>query len=444
MSLTHRYKLVPCKEVLVDREKRQRKLIEVGDLKESIRKRGVINPIIITRGLELVAGERRLTACLELGLPSIPCRFAEDLSWRELQIIELEENLKRSDLPWRDATTSIQRIHDLYCLDSEDWSQSKTAEELGLSPNAISMYLRVASQLDSPRIAMATGLASAYNVLSRMDERALGNAVADIIEAGTTLLAEKAPTHVSTPNQPDPPKPPLVIPSEDSILAQSFLDWAPSYSGPKFNFLHCDFPYGINVFSGPMSGKNSATTYKDSPDVYWTLIRCLGENLDRILAPSAHIMFWFSMEHYHETFEAFRKFAPSIDLQKFPLMWHKSDNVGILPDPKRGPRRVYETALIGSREDRPILKAVSNVYPAPTDKAHHPSTKPEPMLRHFFTMFVDEHSRVLDPTCGGGSALRAAESMGAKATLGLEVDPEHCTNARSALRQFRVLRSVSK
>lgn len=441
-GLSHRYKLVPCKDILIDREKRQRKNIDTTDLKASIAKRGVINPIIVTRGLELVAGERRLTSCIELGLPTIPCRFAEELSWQELQIIELEENLKRSDLPWRDATAAVQRIHNLYLAQDPEWSQSKTADEIGLSPNSVSMYLRVAGQLDSPRLAQATGLAAAYNILSRIDERAIGNAVADIIEAGETLLNSK-PNPATSPSQTDPPKP-RVIPSEETILQESFLKWAPLYTGPKFNFIHCDFPYGINVFSGPMSGRNTSTTYNDSPDIYWALIKCLGENLDRIMAPSAHLMFWFSMEYYHETFEAFRKFVPSLELQKFPLIWHKTDNVGILPDAKRGPRRIYETALIGSREDRPIIKAVSNAYDAPTDKAHHPSTKPEPVLRYFFQMFVDEHSRVLDPTCGGGSALRAAESMGAKQVLGLEVDPEHCANSRSALRNFRVLRSVSK
>jgi len=159
---------------------------------------------------------------------------------------------------------------------------------------------------------------------------------------------------------------------------------------------------------------------------------------------SSHLMFWFSMAHYHTTMEYFRLHAPSLVVNPFPLMWHKSDGAGILPDMKRGPRRTYETALMAYRGDRHVITPVFNSDAATTDKAHHPSTKPEPVLRHFFRMFVDEHTRVLDPTCGGGSALRAAESMGAAFVCGLEIDPEYHANAVSALRQFRALRKVAK
>ena len=118
--------------------------------------------------------------------------------------------------------------------------------------------------------------------------------------------------------------------------------------------------------------------------------------------------------------------------------------MGILADPNRSPRHVYETALVASQEDRLIVRSVSDTYGAPTDKSHHPSTKPEPVLRHFLAMFIDENSRVLDPTCGSGSALRAAESLGAKYVLGVESDPEHYAAAQSALRTFRTLRKVAK
>jgi predicted RNA methylase len=58
-------------------------------------------------------------------------------------------------------------------------------------------------------------------------------------------------------------------------------------------------------------------------------------------------------------------------------------------------------------------------------------------------MFVDEGTRLLDPTCGSGAALRAAEDLGAQMVLGLERDPEHASAAKSALRQFRALKRAS-
>jgi predicted RNA methylase len=56
-------------------------------------------------------------------------------------------------------------------------------------------------------------------------------------------------------------------------------------------------------------------------------------------------------------------------------------------------------------------------------------------------MFVDQTTKMFDPTCGSGSSLRAAESMGAEHVLGLERDPEHFESATSAYRKFRILKS---
>lgn len=58
-------------------------------------------------------------------------------------------------------------------------------------------------------------------------------------------------------------------------------------------------------------------------------------------------------------------------------------------------------------------------------------------------MFVDNNTRMLDPTCGGGSALRVAESLGAEHVLGLEINDEYVANARRALHSFRVHRKAS-
>jgi len=72
------------------------------------------------------------------------------------------------------------------------------------------------------------------------------------------------------------------------------------------------------------------------------------------------------------------------------------------------------------------------------------SEKPEPVLRHFFGMLVDENTVMLDPTCGSGSAVRAAESIGAKYCLGLEINPEFADLAREALKRSRNLKKAAE
>jgi len=94
---------------------------------------------------------------------------------------------------------------------------------------------------------------------------------------------------------------------------------------------------------------------------------------------------------------------------------------------------MYEAAFFCTRGRLPIVQSVDNVRSAPTVKGRHMSEKPEEMLRHFFRMIVSEHTMMLDPTCGSGSALRAAQSLMARRVLGLEVNSEFAALARMAL-----------
>ena len=492
MSISDDYERIDPKVVQIDRDARQRTEIDTSDLELSVAKHGILNPIIITRQMRLVAGERRLTAALRLGHASVPIRYLEDMPLVEARVIELEENLRRKDLPWQDECRAVADLHNIYgdiaLQENRDWTAKATADNLNLSPTWFARALRVAKDLDKPLIAKCPSMHQAFNLLSRQDNRALADIMNQLEEDSDGIFEESQQSQGQSKDQgpgegegedPDQDQPsvdeeaPSKTPQQTSpsrgkanssfpqtasgsagiiralgqeaILNQSFLDWAPTYSGPKFSFINCDFPYGINLFSGPQSGR-AAQTYADGQDIYLSLIDCLCENLDRIMAPSGHLMFWLSADItiMASTLDRFRQKAPSLVFHKKPLIWHKSDNVGILADPKRAPRHTYEAALIASREDRLLVKAKADSYSGATQRTDHVSTKPEPMLRHFFEMFVDSGTRMLDPTCGSGSSLRAAESLGAELVLGLEIDPDICTNARIALKTFRSLRSASK
>jgi len=90
---------IPIENVRIDDEARIRK--DPGDiapLENSIRKVGLLNPILVDEDHRLVAGYRRLTACRNIGRREIEVsviRFQGDL----LKILEAEvdENLLRKD-----------------------------------------------------------------------------------------------------------------------------------------------------------------------------------------------------------------------------------------------------------------------------------------------------------------------------------------------------------
>lgn len=449
---------VPLDDIIIAPDRQRKDLGELTELMDSIIRIGLLNPIIIGRDNVLIAGERRLQAYRNLrqgakmldpedtAWDTILVHYKDELSPTEAQIIELDENFRRKDITWQETADAIQRIHSLYMSMDSTWTQTKTAEQIGLSAAQLYRYLRVQEDiLQDARIAKAPTLNAAMLVVNRIEERRKGNALNMIAD---TLISDLVQANLSLNDTEEVIQTPTAaiaaIPDvESTILNRSCLDWMETYSGPRFNFIHCDFPYGID-YTGWDNAAEYQGDYADTPEIYWELLRSLAKNWDNIASPSCHFIFWFSMKHYSTTMEFFRKHMPQLTVNEFPLIWHKTDNRGTLPDPQRGPRRIYETAFFGYTEDRKIVKAISNTYGAPTQKnlSGHISEKPEPMLRHFFQMVVDDQTSILDPTCGGGSAIRAAESMGAKRSLGLELNPDHCAVARKRLADFRLMQKV--
>lgn len=464
MAVTDDYARVPLNQILVDRDDRQRREINVSDLLESIRIRGVLSPIFVSRELfsppyKLIAGERRLRASQELGLEDIPVRFVEEMSQIELAILELEENVKRKDLPWQDLVNAVSRIHKLHLDLDSTWTKEETADSISLQRGTVALYLLVANSLKDDRVAKAATIRDAYSIVTRQQQRLAGDALEELVSLASDFVSPMiesssesetpADTAASISTQSSPGNvvisPPARFSSpSDVILHEDFLQWAPRYTGKKFNFVHCDFPYGIGVFNGVQSGRDTVTTYDDSKDVYVRLLNCFCENLDRFMSLSSNLIFWYSDRNRDLTLQIFKEKAPSLIFYPFPLIWMKSDGAGIASDPRRHPRHTYETALFATRGNRHIIKVIGDSYVAPTDKRFHPSTKPEPVLRHFLSMVVDETTSILDPTCGAGSAIRVAEELGASRLLGMDTDETMVGTARQVLGSTRTLRTMAK
>lgn len=467
MPILDKFERLPVESILIKRDERQRREIDTSSIDGSIRRRGVLHPILVDLDeaghTVLIAGERRLESSRKLGLPDIPIRWAADLSPVERKIIEYEENLKRQDLPWQDFALATASLHSCYLELDVGWTMTETAEEIGLGLSVVSMLLRVAEEM--PRVREATTYREAYNVLARRDAREQGNAIEELLGVapapfpGASTGAEDSsasPGYITlgngqaSPTGVAPAATPVPAPC---ILNESFLTWAPGYSGAKFNFLHCDFPFGTAMTGTQAKGSEEKeagkSVYSDSLETYLSLLDCLVENLPRFASLSCHIIFWTSSRVLHprsryglETWSRLQR--TPFEFWPYPLIWHKSDNAGVISDARRGPRHTYEVALFGSTNSRQIAKTVADLYSAPSDRRLHPSAKPEPMLRHFFQMTVDETTSMLDPTCGAGSALRAADSLGAARVLGLEIDPDHVKTAETAFRNARLLRSASE
>lgn len=405
---------VPIDLVWVDRTKRQRReLLRIPELAQSIAESGLIHPPVIKRDGELVTGERRWTAIKELGWTHIPIQWIDTLSEIELHKVEFEENIRRLDLPWQEECLAVEHYHKL-CLEQDPlWTPAKTGEALGISYETVQQKREVAKEIEggNTRVAEAPKYSVARSITQRETQRRKSSAshtIAERVDPGATQAERAVP-----------------------LLNTDFIEWSAAYTGRPFNFIHCDFPYGVNMDTSDQGGGAAHGTYADDPSVYWRLLDALEQAMSNVVADSAHLMFWFSMDFYQETLD--RLTAMGWKVSPFPLVWWKNDNTGIIPDAKRGPRRVYETAFFASRGDRFIAQPISNVCAAPGQgKTLHMNEKPVAMLKHFMRMFVDAYSTVLDPTAGSANALKAASALGAPTVLGLERDPEFFNRAKEA------------
>lgn len=410
--------------ITISRDARQRKELEkIDELADSIRRLGILNPIIIDEAGVLIAGERRLTAAKSIGLTKVPVRRITDLSPIERHLVELEENIKRVDLSWQDTVQAVRDYHALRLEGDPTWTTNATAESIGLSPRWVYNIMLVAEEIEAgnEEITSADKLSKAVTIASTARDR---RKVAAQAALKTELVKNTEKVNIAA-EVPAPVAPDPVV----SFFNEDFNKWARAYDGRPFTFIHCDFPYGIDHDKHDMGSASSFGGYDDSFSTYETLCNTLIQFATDHTTTDAHIMFWFSMEHYIWTYNFFTE--RGFKVQKFPLVWYKS--LGILPDRLRGPRRNYETAFIITKGDPKIAEPVGNIIQSPSTKEFHTSEKPVPMLSHFFRMFVDEHTHMLDPTAGGGSALLAARQLGGE-VVGLELDSKYYATTLANLR----------
>lgn len=423
-------------EITVDRDNRQRReLTGIEELAESIQRRGQLQPVVITRDHILVAGERRYTAVAQLGDRALRCVYTDEVDPGELQALEYEENSKRKDLSWQDNCNAVFAYYQYRKEKNPDWTAGAIAQALGISGGELSERIGVAEELKrgNKMVAEAPKLSTAKGIVKRQNERKAASETSQLVSMATrpVIAAVKSNSAGKPDDETD-----LILDALESvgtgyILNEDFSQWAPVYDGPKFNLIHCDFPYGVGMDKSDQGSGAAHGTYEDSPEIYWGLLDTLLNNLDNFCDQSAHLIFWFSMDYYQQTLDIL---STKFKVNPFPLIWVKTDNSGILPDANRGPRRTYETAFFASRGDRKIVRAVSNHVGSPIQRGKHMSEKPQSVLGHFFRMVVDEHSSILDPTAGSGSAIRAGATAGASRYLGLELNPEFADHADETLK----------
>jgi ParB family transcriptional regulator, chromosome partitioning protein len=185
---------------------------DLEELAESIRKRGIIQPIVVrvmlhnAQHYEIIAGERRWRAAQRAGLHEVPIVImaAEDRAMLELAMIE---NVQRSDLnPIEEASGYDLLIKDF------GYTQLELSETIGKSRSHLANMLRILDLPESIKALVANGQISAGHARALLAVQNPEKVAQDIIDQGLTVrdverLAQQKNISAETTKQASPMQP---------------------------------------------------------------------------------------------------------------------------------------------------------------------------------------------------------------------------------------------
>ena len=424
--MTVEIKLVPISEIYVEAE-RQRPTTPgaVKEFKHYLNDHNMLNgnpirltPIKVptpdgTMKYQLIFGAHRLAAAKELGLTEIPATFCESTDpkvWAKEQFLE---NFNRNELG-----PEKEKLIFEFMRDNPHMRQQDVGVIVGSQPKVSKAIIAYEYRQEYPERAGNKPTNTVYKMAQENKRR----------QAVAFTLG--------------------VPPLEDTVLTGDAVEWMERYSGPPFNLIHCDFPYGIDAHKHAGQNARIKPQYSDTPKVANRLFDGFVDNLNKFCAEDAHILFWFSPDHYCEVWHKLKQ-LDGFTFLTHPLIWARGSedsdrpNQGISPDSDRRPRQVYETAFFGWRGKAKILKQKNNLKVAPVERTIHEHAKSLGALYYFLDMVVDETTRLFDPTCGSGSALLVAKTLGAAHVFGIELDPINAQSARQSLAASEDIEEIS-
>ncbi len=390
-------------------------------LAESIKRHGLIHPIVVEERPDLasqqnyilIAGERRIRACLSAGIFEIPCTTRSELTDIERKELELEENLYRQDLSWIEITemrsTLDQLKREIYGSGMQGkaggvgWTQLKTAESLGVSEASINQDIKMTKFIkENPGFRAQFEAVPKRVAIRRMrsferEEKLKRMAASGQLKATATLQNAQCQIAIRA----------VESESIDLILTD------PPYGLDSIDELNLSQRYGT-----------SKPTDNLTPEKVTKLIFDLSSDLFRVLKPGCHIYVFCTIDLFLLLKKTLT--ADGFQITNFPIVWSKE--VPLSPFTGLCYCRSYELILFGYKPSkthiRPLKTHSTDLIKFPPvnlrNRAHQ-FEKPIDLLQFFIEESSDFGDWVLDPFAGSGSTIIAASQLQRNA-LGFELD----------------------
>lgn len=391
---------------------------DIVELAESIKKYGLLQPIVIDSEGKLVAGARRLAAVKLLGVTEIEYRQKGRLTEIERRSMEVEENIRRKQFTWQEEVRAKQELHRLmqethgHAVKGHArhgaWGVRETAEMLGEGVGNVSEDLQLAQAMEEfPEITEHGSKREAMRKLRKVKELALLTELA--VREGTPLpggLSEETLWE---------------------IVVADCLTYMKTLPADSFDLCITDPPYGIDIDAGFAPSSRQAIMFPDAPEDFQLTIGMLAE-VHRILKDGSHCYVFCDAARVESLVTAARGMGWTA--RQVPLIWVKEG--GGFTDFHMRFMPMYETIVFLAKGERyrPLTEESADVFIINREfHKVHPTQKPLELIEHFVELSSVPGERVLDPFCGSGTTLVAAVLQGRYA-LGIEKSPEYAAGAR--------------
>jgi len=350
---------------------------QINKIRASLREFGFVNPVIIDRDMNVIAGHGRLAAAKAEGFDEVPCVFIDDMTEAQKKAYILADNRMALDAGWDDELLKVEMesLQDMgFDLGLTGFDESEIADLFDIDIEGEDDDFDVEEELEKPCFSMPGDVwhLGKHTVICGDSTKP---------ETYERLLSGKAVNLVCT-------DPPYLVALESSVgkIKNDDLDDEKGYEFLKsaFNRFHEAMAKdaSIYVFYATMKARVFYDAYEDAgfkvgAGLIWKKPR----------APLMRTDWKFNME---------------------PIIW--------------GWRRDGKHIWYGDQKQKAVFE-FDGIKNAKEDGCGHPSSKPVPLIAYLIKQCTQTNGLVLDGFLGSASTLIACEQLG-RICYGVELEPK--------------------
>ncbi len=364
---------------------------QINKLRASLREFGFVNPLIIDRDYNVLAGHGRLAGAKAEGYGEVPCVFVDEMTEAQKKAYILADNRMAMDAGWDDELLRVE----LETLQDMDFDLAMT----GFDEKEIADLLSGDTE----------GGEDGFDVEAELEKPAFSKP-GDIWRLGrhTVICGD----------------------STDPDTFERLLK-----GETKVNLVLTDPPYMVNLDSASGKIRNDNLNDKDA----YEFLKKAFDNFHGAMAKDASIYVFYATMKARIFYDAYEDSGFKVGAG---LVWKKPRAPLMRTDWKfnmepviYGWRKDGKHVWYGDQKQTAVFE-FDGIKNSREDGFGHPSSKPVPMLAYLIKQSTQTNGMVLDGFLGSASTMIACEQLG-RTCFGVEFEPKFVDVAVERYRAFK-------